>query len=61
MHIQITRVASVLITKSITLTVATYVAICNRILEKSSKSHMKSGVFLHAFNGISYTYLWYEY
>ena len=28
--------------------------ICDRILENSSKSHMKSGVFLHAFNDISY-------
>ena len=26
--------------------------ICDRILENSSKSHMKSGVFLHVFNDI---------
>ena len=26
---------------------------CDRILENSSKSHMKSGVFLHVFNDIS--------
>ena len=28
-------------------------SICDRILENSSKSHMKSGVFLHVFNDIS--------
>ena len=27
--------------------------ICDRILENSSKSHMKSSVFLHVFNDIS--------
>ena len=27
--------------------------ICDRILENSSKSHMKSSVFLHVFNNIS--------
>ena len=27
--------------------------ICDQILENSSKSHMKSGVFLHVFNDIS--------
>ena len=26
---------------------------CDRILKSSSKSHMKSGVFLHVFNDIS--------
>ena len=26
---------------------------CDRILENSSKSHMKSSVFLHVFNDIS--------
>ena len=32
--------------------------ICDRILENSSKSHMKSGVFLHVFNDIStYAYV----
>ena len=28
-------------------------SICDRILENSSKSHMKSSVFLHVFNNIS--------
>ena len=32
--------------------------ICDRILENSSKSHMKSSVFLHVFNDIStYAYV----
>ena len=32
--------------------------ICDRILENSSKSQMKSGVFLHVFNDIStYAYV----
>ena len=36
--------------------------ICDRILENSSKSHMKSSVFLHVFNDIStYVYLFTEY
>ena len=36
--------------------------ICDRILEKSSKSHMKSSVFLHIFNDIStYVYVFMEY
>ena len=35
---------------------------CDRILENSSKSHMKSNVFLHVFNDIStYVYLFTEY
>ena len=37
-------------------------AICDRILENSSKSHMKSSVFLHVFNDIStYVYVFTEY
>ena len=37
-------------------------AICDRILENSSKSHMKSSVFLHVFNDIStYAYVFTEY
>ena len=37
-------------------------AICDRILENSSKSHMKSSVFLHVFNDISvYSYVFTEY
>ena len=33
-------------------------SICDRILENSSKSHMKSSVFLHVFNIIStYAYV----
>ena len=36
--------------------------ICDRILENSSKSHMKSSVFLHVFNDISiYSYVFTEY
>ena len=36
--------------------------ICDRILENSSKSHMKSSVFLHVFNDIStYVYVFTEY
>ena len=36
--------------------------ICDRILENSSKSHMKSSVFLHVFNDIStYVYVLTEY
>ena len=36
--------------------------ICDRILENSSKSHKKSGVFLHVFNDIStYVYVFTEY
>ena len=36
--------------------------ICDRILENSSKSHMKSSVFLHVFNDIStYVYAFTEY
>ena len=35
---------------------------CDRILENSSKSHMKSSVFLHVFNDIStYVYVFTEY
>ena len=35
---------------------------CDRILENSSKSHMKSSVFLHVFNDIStYVYVFMEY
>ena len=38
------------------------IAICDRILENSSKSHMKSSVFLHVFNDIStYAYVLTEY
>ena len=33
--------------------VAIYTYICDRVLENSSKSHMKSSVFLHVFNDIS--------
>ena len=34
----------------------------DQILENSSKSHMKSGVFLHVFNDISiYAYIFSEY
>ena len=41
--------------------IATYI-ICDRILENSSKSHMKSSVFLHVFNDIStYVYVFTEY
>ena len=37
-------------------------AICDRILENSSKSHMKSSVFLLVFNNIStYVYAFMEY
>ena len=37
-------------------------AICDRILENSSKSQMKSSVFLHVFNDIStYVYVFTEY
>ena len=32
--------------------IASVLYICDRILENSSKSHMKSGVFLHVFNDI---------
>ena len=36
--------------------------ICDQILENSSKSHMKSSVFLHVFNDIStYVYVFMEY
>ena len=36
--------------------------ICDRILENSSKSHMKSSVFLHVFNDIStYVYVFMKY
>ena len=36
--------------------------ICDRILENSSKSHMKFSVFLHVFNDIStYVYIFTEY
>ena len=36
--------------------------ICDQILENSSKSHMKSSVFLHVFNDIStYMYVFTEY
>ena len=36
--------------------------ICDRILENSSKSHMKSSVFLHVFNDIfTYVYVFTEY
>ena len=36
--------------------------ICDRILENSSKSHMKSKVFLHVFNDIfTYVYVSMEY
>ena len=35
---------------------------CDRIMENSSKSHMKSSVFLHVFNDIStYVYVFAEY
>ena len=38
------------------------VRICDQILENSSKSHMKSSVFLHVFNDIStYAYVFTEY
>ena len=38
------------------------VYICDRLLENSSKSHMKSSVFLHVFNDIStYAYVFTEY
>ena len=38
------------------------VSICDQILENSSKSHMKSSVFLHVFNDIStYAYVFTEY
>ena len=30
-----------------------YTVLCDQILENSSKSHMKSGVFLHVFNDTS--------
>ena len=33
--------------------VCVYFTICDRILENSSKSHMKSSVFLYVFNDIS--------
>ena len=36
-----------------TLIVMIRFVICDRILENNSKSHMKSGVFLHVFNDIS--------
>ena len=36
--------------------------ICDQIWENSSKSHMKSSVFLHVFNDIStYVYVFTEY
>ena len=39
-----------------------FIIICDRILENSSKSHMKSSVFLHVFNDIStYVYVFTEY
>ena len=42
--------------------VATLYSTCDRILENSSKSHMRSSVFLHVFNGIStYVYVFTEY
>ena len=42
--------------------VVSYIAMCDRILGNSSKSHMKSGVFLHAFNDISnYAYVFPKY
>ena len=38
------------------------ISICDQILENSSKSHMKSSVFLHVFNDIStYVYVFTEY
>ena len=38
------------------------IAICDWILENSSKSHMKSSVFLYVFNNIStYAYVLTEY
>ena len=38
------------------------IILCDRILENSSKSHMKSSVFLHVFNDIStYVYVFTEY
>ena len=38
------------------------IVICDRILENSSKSQMKSSVFLHVFNDIStYAYVFTEY
>ena len=33
--------------------------ICDRILENSSKSHMKSSVFLHVFNDISLMHMYF--
>ena len=39
-----------------------WLIICDRILENSSKSHIKSSVFLHVFNDIStYMYVFTEY
>ena len=35
--------------------------ICDRILENSFKSHMKSSVFLHVFNDITYVRVFTEY
>ena len=41
--------------------VATLYDICDRILENSFKSHMRSSVFLHVFNDIStYVYVFTE-
>ena len=52
-------------TNSLTCSYYTYVyhkTNCDRILENSSKSHMKSSVFLHVFNDIStYMYVFTEY
>ena len=43
------------------IAIATYVCICDRILENGSKSRMKSSVFLHVFNDIStYVYVFME-
>ena len=45
-----------------TLSIKWVATICDRILENSSKSHIKSSVFLHVFNDIStYVYVFMEY
>ena len=54
---------SIVITEIVRVTIVTLNdSICDRILENSSKSHMKSSVFLHVFNDIStYVYVFKEY
>ena len=42
--------------------IASHIYICDQILDNSSKSHMKSSVFLHALHDIStYVYVFTEY